>query len=1186
MFLFCIALVVFGIVGLLALFCPKWVEQNIPWINKDWIKPIISYFFVASVRKVTIAYFSTFSIVSAINPILKLCCRINWDDKNKKIWLELNWGDDWIDWSSLSIYICATIGYTLYIWYETKKLKIDMTKSQEEKLDRALKRLSNNDFANSIIPELKTAVSELKVKTSRDFIDKLIGLCMKDFFPDKILLMYLEHQKALSLLYVDGKAATESVEKAYGYMLQSNQFDPDIASLFIKRRCGKGDFKTLDSIVERLQMQEPNNSAISIYNIFNSSNPIEEFNSMTDEEGRIQLLAELMMMDPNQFNVKLINTDSFSYFQLTSLTFDNIPLWALNLTVALNRFLSKWVYSPEKQLLIETEESKKLYEMTDNLIEHLKGTELPQIMPDLDFIHALTAYIHDKNKNWLSVMKQCKYADESKDFYYIAYASMLLAESEIKEAAAFLGTYGQGINSQVLNYRLHIANMLADIQLIKEIFSTAAEEQVEFEDMMLTNILCAIQYYNAEVFPFITQLNVKHELSKQLLVYISQYFANKPIDIEFIKKNINNSSSIFIPYITLIYEKYIGLDEAVSLIEPQVDYHYFDIRAFVYYNLLKKDVKYSSKLYVLCEKLRENGAMNIETLNTELCLAEKKEDYKRALTITNIMFSYSPQNGIFVEHHLMALHRNGKTQAIKDFYPHLNEYTYDNTRSISNVFNVYLGIDMPKEALEFLYAQVVKMPLQPLRDMYYQASVLHELSPLIHQQSDVIEYGSYIKAEINGKEEYVEVLQGSQYEELIGKRVGYSTTIDVPFHPINVSIRGIFNKYHKLYVEIMEDISSHKSKQIKAFTLEDLMQGDGILSNMAKLSGRDKNYEKAMQEFMNNYKIAQTTLYLLLPEHSTIAELYDKLFGTFPICMLPHTSSLGSQYFQDVDFTELQPVLDLSGLLMMEELSSRFKLSFEKKFLLSKTIERMVEDALISETHGLPNSISMYAAKNITYSVSESGTNMSVLVCKLKQLCAWIEENCIVETDDAILNIEETHLENDVLRQYMTALMMTMHKSRILITEDWVFTVRRYEGLFAMSCSNWLDFVIPNRTEEIDRYFFRLHYLGCQLSGDMLCELHRADDILKSTLLPVTLDNISRYNKNIDAVLEACVSLVQGFVLPGAYNYIYLLLRSMFTGLDIKMAKKLYVMSLNKSDNITYRNAVNDAFKSINPIIL
>ena len=190
-----------------------------------------------------------------------------------------------------------------------------MTKSQEEKLDRALKRLSNNDFANSIIPELKTAVSELKVKTSRDFIDKLIGLCMKDFFPDKILLMYLEHQKALSLLYVDGKAATESVEKAYGYMLQSNQFDPDIASLFIKRRCGNGDFKTLDSIVERLQMQEPNNSAISIYNIFNSSNPIEEFNSMTDEEGRIQLLAELMMMDPNQFNVKLINTDSFSYFQ-------------------------------------------------------------------------------------------------------------------------------------------------------------------------------------------------------------------------------------------------------------------------------------------------------------------------------------------------------------------------------------------------------------------------------------------------------------------------------------------------------------------------------------------------------------------------------------------------------------------------------------------------------------------------------------------------------------------------------------------------------------------------------------------------------------------------------------------------------------------------------------------------------
>lgn len=1186
MFLFCIALVVFGIVGLLAFLCPKWVEKNKSWINKDWIKPIITYYFVASVRKVTIVYFSIFTLVSAVNPILKLCCRINWNAQNKDIWLELNWGNDWIDWLSFVMYICATIGYSLYIWYEIKKLEIDTTKSQEEKLDSVLKRISNNDFANSIIPELKTAISKLKVKTSRDIIDKLIGSCMKESYPDKILLMYLEHQKALSSLYIDGKAATGSIEKAYSYMQKSNLFDPDIVSLFIKRRCGKGDCKSLDSVVERLQMQEPNNSAIAIYKIFTSSNPIEEFSSMTDGEEKNQLLAELMMMDPKQFNIKLITIDTFSFVSLNSLSFDNIPLWALNLTVALNRFLSKWVYSPEKQSLIETEESKKLYEMTDSLIEHLKRTELPPIMPDLDFIHALTAYIHDKNKNWLNVMQQCKYADESKDFYYIAYASMLLAENEINKASDFLGTYGKGVTSQVLNYRLRIANMQADRQLIKEIFSTAVEEKVEFDDLMLVNILCTIQYFNSEVLPFITQLNVKYELSKLMMVNISNYFANKPIDIEFIKNNINKSSSIFIPYIALIYEKYLGTDEAISLIEPQVDYHYFDIRAFVYYSLLKKDVKYSSKLYALCEKLRENGAMNIETLNTELCLAEKKEDYERALTITNLMLNYCPQNGLFAEHHLMAMFRTGKKQAIKDFYLHLNEYTYDNTRSVSNIFNVYLGIGMSKEALEFLYTQVFKTPLQLLRDMYYQASVLPELSPLIHQQGDVVVYGSFVMAEINGNEEYFEVLQGSQYEELIGQRVGYSTTIDLPFHPINVSIKGIFNKYYKLYIEIMKDIAAHKSKHIKTFTIEDLKQGDGILSNMAKLSGRYKNYEKAMQEFINNYKNAQTTLYLLLPEHSIIAELYDKLFGTFPICMLPHTSDLGRQYFPDVDITELQPVLDLSGLLMMEELSSRFNLLFEKKFLLPKTIERMVKDALISETHGMPSSISEYAAKNITYSVSELDPKMSVLICKLKELCAWIDNNCIVETDDAILNIEESHLENDILRQYMTALMMTMNKSRILITEDWVFSVRRHEGLCAMSCSNWLDIVIPQRTEEIDRFLFFLHYLGCHLTGDMLCDLQSSDDSLKSTLLPVTLDNISRYNKNIKAVLEACVSLVQGYVLPGTYNYIYQLLRSMFTGLDNDMAKKLYIMSLNKSEDKTYRNAVNDAFKSTNPIIL
>ena len=46
-----------------------------------------------------------------------------------------------------------------------------------------------------------------------------------------------------------------------------------------------------------------------------------------------------------------------------------------------------------------------------------------------------------------------------------------------------------------------------------------------------------------------------------------------------------------------------------------------------------------------------------------------------------------------------------------------------------------------------------------------------------------------------------------------------------------------------------------------------------------------------------------------------------------------------------IDIASLQPVLDFSGLILMQELSVRFNLKFKNKFILPKSIETAIQAA-------------------------------------------------------------------------------------------------------------------------------------------------------------------------------------------------------------------------------------------------
>lgn len=102
------------------------IEKNMPWLWKNVAQPIFKYFFVISVRKVTIAYFTTMAGICVAFPAIQFVI-----DKDHNIEAAITFNGSSFDWAAVIIAALLTIGYALYIFFEAhhnKQNEMDWTK--------------------------------------------------------------------------------------------------------------------------------------------------------------------------------------------------------------------------------------------------------------------------------------------------------------------------------------------------------------------------------------------------------------------------------------------------------------------------------------------------------------------------------------------------------------------------------------------------------------------------------------------------------------------------------------------------------------------------------------------------------------------------------------------------------------------------------------------------------------------------------------------------------------------------------------------------------------------------------------------------------------------------------------------------------------------------------------------------
>ena len=92
------------------------LEKGMPWLWKNVGKPIFNYFFVISVRKVTMMYFTAMAGLCIAFPAIQFAI-----DKDYNFKAAITFNGSGLDWFAVVIATLLTIGYTLFIYYENRQ---------------------------------------------------------------------------------------------------------------------------------------------------------------------------------------------------------------------------------------------------------------------------------------------------------------------------------------------------------------------------------------------------------------------------------------------------------------------------------------------------------------------------------------------------------------------------------------------------------------------------------------------------------------------------------------------------------------------------------------------------------------------------------------------------------------------------------------------------------------------------------------------------------------------------------------------------------------------------------------------------------------------------------------------------------------------------------------------------------
>lgn len=310
--------------------------------------------------------------------------------------------------------------------------------------------------------------------------------------------------------------------------------------------------------------------------------------------------------------------------------------------------------------------------------------------------------------------------------------------------------------------------------------------------------------------------------------------------------------------------------------------------------------------------------------------------------------------------------------------------------------------------------------------------------------------------------------------------------------------------------------------------------------------------------------------------------MYEKLFGDFRIYIPQAMPLLQAIEEAGNDTSNFTYVLDLSSLLLMEELHKLCGFTIEKKFIVSKGLVQLIKDTAKKEELGSLTYISETTYKQLHIQNPQEGE--TPLKGKLRTLLSWIDSYCEVVVAEALVNLSKHSMAERTLRMDIASecALLVMNQNRVLLTEDFGLFKMLAQTMPIMSCEMWLKLNASGYEDSFNELFVRNHFIGIHLTAKDIVNMYLSADNELTRDLQTTIT----YNPCIwTELLDAAYTIMRKEENPQSLMMCTHVLTMLFREHDDKTARNIYIVGVSKYRDDFYKKSITDALRRTHPAL-
>ena len=447
-------------------------------------------------------------------------------------------------------------------------------------------------------------------------------------------------------------------------------------------------------------------------------------------------------------------------------------------------------------------------------------------------------------------------------------------------------------------------------------------------------------------------------------------------------------------------------------------------------------------------------------------------------------------------------------------------------------------------------------------------------------QKKKIEEGDYVEIKKEEIIENVEITSGSVYSDLVGHRV--NEEVELQFSkPTVVSVESIHNKYYKLMEDVRNDIMQQKSRNIKVFSINDYNFEEDPIGAIQQMIGTPPDREKRQEASLLNYKKGELSLSSFIHDYDEVASLYNLIFDkNFSIYTLPN-ESFKKVFVGENNINNFECVLDLSSLILLQQIDLRFGLAYDKKFIIPVSLQSLLKDSKIKEETSTPSFIHQSVIDVVK--IHNEDSTKTPLWNLIVNLLSWIDIHCEVQIVEDRLNAGNT-IQNPILSVQSDSIFIASH-GKLLITEDKVWQTKMFNAFPSMSVTNWLYLYGYDFADQYATLMLECGNLGGPIKSEYIYEQYDALVNNQANSYSLCIANIELNPFIYPEVLKAGDKILLKYNTPESISAV----TNMFVVLFKSMPQDTVLLLCYKETLIPHASAyvscLQEAFKIAYPII-